>query len=627
MASGKQDRRFPLAATILVLLVAVSAVAGAVSYYRYAVASPTDVITIEQARFHPVGTARPPSEDDSGWTAIFLPHDWRDAGLPSLEGWYAFDLSLNVPPNRLWGMYLPRVTSNVLVYLNDEAIGGGGRFSEPVARNWSRPLYFSIPNGVLRNGANRFTLRVKAALGSPGYLGTVYLGPDELLRPVFERSYWIRIGIVENMTVGLLLAATFLLGLWATRRKDTLHLWLAAMSIIWAVHNQNLLVVEIPVSLRTWECIRYLTLGWFVVLLVTAMHRFIGLRYIAIEYSIYAVALVGSVVLCLLPDDRVFLRFAHEVWISGVLLLGVYPALSITVAWWRSWNPEYLIGICAGLPILLAGSHDWLRHNGYIARDQGVFIQYSAPVLLLGFTVVLLIRYVRALNESEALISTMEAQIEKKRLQLESNYRRMQKLEHERVVASERERIMRDMHDGVGGHLVSALAMAECKPLKIGKFKDMLGSALMDLRLMIDSLDQTEGDLVPVLGTLRARLQPVLEESGIAVHWQVDDIPAIADLGPGRVLQIMRILQEAITNVLKHSGAQTLTVTTGKTDKAVFIEIRDDGIGIPESQSNGHGLRNMHYRATHAGVGLQIQDAEPGTRVRITVPLTVIYPQ
>ena len=64
-----------------------------------------------------------------------------------------------------------------------------------------------------------------------------------------------------------------------------------------------------------------------------------------------------------------------------------------------------------------------------------------------------------------------------------------------------------------------------------------------------------------------------------------------------------------------------------KTDKAVFIEIRDDGIGIPESQSNGHGLRNMHYRATHAGVGLQIQDAEPGTRVRITVPLTVIYPQ
>ncbi|VAW85220.1 hypothetical protein MNBD_GAMMA18-913 [hydrothermal vent metagenome] len=612
--------RFPLGTTLLVLLIVISMTIGAISYYRYATAPPpADAIKIEQVRFHPAETAHPPPKDDPGWIMVSLPHDWRNAQLAGLEGWYLFDFSLSVPPSHLWGIYLPRVTSNVLAYLNNKAIGQGGRFSDPVARNWSRPLYFTIPNGILRDDTNRLTLRVKTSLGSPGYLGPVYLGPDALLRPVFERNYGYRIGIVENMIVGILLVAMLILGLWVTRRKDTLHLWFAAMNIIWAAHVLNLLVVEIPVSLRVWESLRYLTVGWFVVLLVTTMHRFIGVRSSAIEYSIYGVALVGSVVMCLLPDDEDFFRFANEIWISAVLLLGVYPAVRVTIAWWRSWNLEYLIGICTGLPILLAASHDWLRINGYIARDQGHLMQYSAPVLLLGFTVVLLGRYVRAQNESEVLINTMEAQIENKRQQLESTYQQMQKMEHDHLLSNERERIMRDMHDGVGGHLVSALAMTECEPLKTDKLKEMLSSALVDLRLMIDSLDQTEGDLVSVLGTLRARLQPLLEESGIAVRWQVDDLPAVADLGPGRVLQIMRILQEAITNVLKHSQAQTLTFTTGAGENAVFIDIRDDGIGIQESQSNGHGLRNMRYRAKRADVDLKIERAEPGTRVRITV--------
>ncbi len=627
MVRGKQTRRFPLAATLLILSVAFSAVAGAVSYFRYAVAPPNDVIAIEQARFNPAGTLQPPPGDDPGWITVHLPHDWRDAGVSGLEGWYVFDLPLNVPPNRLWGMYLPRVTSNVLAYLNDEAIGGGGRFSDPVARNWNRPLYFSIPNGVLQNGINHFTLHVKTAVGSPGYLGAIYLGPDELLRPVFDRSYWFRVGIVEILTAGTLMAAVLILGLWATRRKDTMHLWFSAMSIASVVHNLNLLVVEIPVSLRAWECMRYLSVGWFVVFLVTAMHRFIGVRNVVIEYSIYALAITGSAILCLLPDDEDFFLFASRVWSTGVLLLGIYPAIRLTVAWWQSWNPEYLIGMCTGLPILAGGAHDWLRLMGYIAREHGYLMQYSVLGHILGFIVVLLMRYVRALNESESLVRTMEAQIEKKRLQIESNYRQMRKMEHERVLAAERERIMRDMHDGVGGHLVSVLAMVESNSLDSGKFKEMLGNALLDLRLMIDSLDQTEGDLLAVLGMLRMRLQPVLEQSGIEMRWQVKDIPAVPDLGPGRLLQIMRILQEAITNVLKHSGAKSLTVTTGKTKNGIFIEILDDGTGIQVSESIGHGLHNMRSRAGKAGVYLLIQNAEPGTRVRVSVPLAGVDPQ
>lgn len=626
MTDSTQGHRFPLTISLLVALITVTAVAAAVSYYRYASAPPADVIDIRQVSFHPQGGATPPPEDDPGWLPISLPHDWRLSGSATLDGWYLFELPLNVPPNRLWGMYLPRLTSNTRAFLNDEAIGVGGRLTEPVARNWSRPLYFSIPNGVLHNGVNRFALRVKTAPGSPGYLGAIYLGPDELLRPVYERSFRLRIGIVENTTVALLLISALILGLWFTRPKDTLHGWFAAMSLVWGIHNLNILVAEIPVSLKTWEYLRYLSAGWFTVLLTVAMHRFIDYKNRTLEYGIYSAAITGTLILYFLPIGEGFFFFANSIWTPGALLLGVYTAFRVTTAWWQSWNTEYLIGICTGFPILLTGVHDWLRLNGFVAREHGHLIQYSAPVLLIGFTVILLMRYVRALNHSESLISTMEAQIEKKHRQLESNYRKMRKLEHEKLLLNERERIMRDMHDGVGGHLVSALSMAEGDLLYSAKLKDMLSNALMDLRLMIDSLDQTEGDLSYVMGTLRSRLQPVLENSGITMNWQVETLPPIHDLGPGKILQIMRILQEAITNVLKHSGARTLTVTTGTSENTVFVEVRDDGIGMGDATNTGHGLRNMRCRAEREGIILHIEDASPGTRVRMAVPQGTAIP-
>lgn len=291
------------------------------------------------------------------------------------------------------------------------------------------------------------------------------------------------------------------------------------------------------------------------------------------------------------------------------------------LAWWRTWNPEYFIGICGGTPILLAGLHDTARANGLADRDHGLFIQYSAPILLLGFTIVLLIRFARALNDSEALNQSLELRVEEKRQELETNYKRLNKLERSQALAGERERIMRDMHDGVGGQLVSALAMTETKDLPANQLQGLLNHALLDLRLMIDSLDENDGDLVSLLGTLRSRMQPALDQSGITVQWEVKDLPAIAQLGPDRSLQILRILQEAITNVIKHANASTLRIATGETASNVFVEIADDGGGFDGSPASGRGLHNMRYRANQANATIDIETGSQGTCVRVVIPL------
>ncbi|MFK7975507.1 MAG: sensor histidine kinase [Halioglobus sp.] len=616
----QRPAEFPWTPTLLIAGFALIAATAALLFYRFSVAPPEGALETNVVYFCPTQASQEPAADDPCWTQTYLPHDWRQSEVDTQHGWYTFDLELNVPPNRLWMMYLPRVTSNVLAELNGEAIGHGGRFEEPVARNWARPLSFSIPSGILRNGVNRFSLYVAPALGSPGYLGPIYLGPQELLTPAYNRNHALRVGSVESINFSLVLVAFLILGHWITRPMDKLHVWFAAMSLAWALHNLNLIVVEIPVSTRLWETFRHLTLGWFVVFLVLAMHRYIDEEHPIIERIVVVVALVASLLLIIMPNDEAFIWYAERIWLTTTAALGAYPAFRVLQAWWRSWNPEYFIGMCAGSPILLAGLHDTLRANGWLPREHGFFIQYTAPILLLGFTVVLLIRFARALNDSEALNQSLELRVEKKREQLEENYKQLASLERSQALASERERIMRDMHDGVGGQLVSALAMSESETLPANQLQGLLNDALLDLRLMIDSLDEVDGDLVSLLGTLRSRMQPALDQSGIQVHWEVQDIPAIAELGPDRSLQIMRILQEAVTNVIKHSKATNVHMRTGETNGDVYIEIKDDGKGFEGNAGRGRGLHNMQYRAKNAGAKIDIETGNNGTSVKIIVP-------
>ena len=105
----------------------------------------------------------------------------------------------------------------------------------------------------------------------------------------------------------------------------------------------------------------------------------------------------------------------------------------------------------------------------------------------------------------------------------------------------------------------------------------MLRECLDDLRLMVDSLTPVEQYLLAVLGNLRYRLEGRLKYQGIRLDWRVTELPPLASLTPQTVLHILRILQEAFTNILKHAQADTILVETGATEKHIFIRVSDNG--------------------------------------------------
>lgn len=120
---------------------------------------------------------------------------------------------------------------------------------------------------------------------------------------------------------------------------------------------------------------------------------------------------------------------------------------------------------------------------------------------------------------------------------------------------------MREMHDGVGSSLISALRLVEHgrTPLNVAQ---VLKECIDDLKIAIDSLESTDADLLGLLGALRFRLGPRLAGAGITLRWRITELPPLIWLDAQSALHVLRILQEVLTNIVKHSRATEISVTT-----------------------------------------------------------------
>jgi signal transduction histidine kinase len=141
--------------------------------------------------------------------------------------------------------------------------------------------------------------------------------------------------------------------------------------------------------------------------------------------------------------------------------------------------------------------------------------------------------------------------------------------------------------------------------------------------MVIDSLEPMDHDLATVLATLRYRLGSRLEASGVALDWQVQDLPALDWMGPTETLQVMRIVQEVLSNVIKHAQAKQVVVSAGQAKDAVNVCFSDDGVGFDTaSASTGRGLRSLFHRSRALGGQLEfVSRPGSGTTVHLKLPL------
>jgi signal transduction histidine kinase len=214
-----------------------------------------------------------------------------------------------------------------------------------------------------------------------------------------------------------------------------------------------------------------------------------------------------------------------------------------------------------------------------------------------------------------------------------------------RAVAEERLRLARELHDVVA-HSISVIAVqsgvgahvAKTQPEEAAKalaaIEATSRAALTELRRLLGVLRQEgepQGDLAPVPGL--ADLDGLLAEvakAGLAVRLEVEGRPA--PLPAGVDLSAYRIVQEALTNVVKHAGPARAQVTIRYRDREVMVEVTDDGRGVTAPSGDGqarvgHGLIGMRERVQAFGGDLQTGPRPGGGfRVAARLPLAAEQP-
>ena len=223
----------------------------------------------------------------------------------------------------------------------------------------------------------------------------------------------------------------------------------------------------------------------------------------------------------------------------------------------------------------------------------------------------------------------LERMVESRTAALRRLSNRMMTLQDE-----ERRRIAREIHDGLGQELAAAKMMLDGIVAKDSspamqqsslEASQLVDRAIQQVRTISHLLHPPLLDEVGLVSALRWFLEGLSDRSGIKVVLEVEP-PDLPRMRSELETAIFRIVQEALTNMFRHSGARNGIVRMVEREGTIFVTVRDDGKGIEEQvvqlrpESVGVGIGGMRQRVIELGGSLRLANANPGTIVEVVIP-------
>ena len=581
--------------------------------------------------------ARQPPAASAPWQRVALPDLWRKARpqVPVAPSWYRITFEHPAADGQPWGVLFPYLYDGGEVWLNGMLLAKIPENTLQARVRWSRPHLVALPPALVRPGENTLMVRAAQPLeGASIRFPQPRIGPLDELTPRHDRRFfWTNVtpGITA-MVCGLVsLAVVFI---WWCRRSEALYGLFGLAVALWGVRTLTFVVENVSTEFWTWwRLIFHCATGGFIVVMTVLAWRLAGIRKPWFERALFAYWLVGP--LWLLAQGPAVEPLVNRYWVGGFLPIG---GTIVAVTLWALVRRRSLETVA--LPVTmaiaaLAGMHDYLINwdlepqiawlAGWTSQRYQV-LHLGAGLVLLAMGGLLTLRFIRALRSLEEVNQTLEARVAQREQELAANYLRVFALERENAAAQERQRIMRDLHDGLGSKLFVSLSRVERGAMPAGEVADALRGCIADMRLALDSLAPREQDFRSALGNFLFRWRGQMSACGMRLTWDIAVPDAALQLSPHASLQLLRVAQEALTNVVKHAGASTVHVRLRLVNGELHLEVRDNGIGAAGvgEDSSGRGLTNMRSRAGQMGGSVRVHGGSGGTCVTLQVPLRSI---
>lgn len=582
--------------------------------------------------------AQPPDTGEWTQTALPLVTPAAPEGQRPSAAWYRsrFDVPSEDGMSTTWAVCLPFFYQGGQIWLNGKLVGNVPESTPDVRVRWERPQLIPLPPELLLPHGNVLAIRAAAAPTSGvQYFPRVGVGPLAELQPRADlRTFWVRT-MPQATVVVCLLVAGFVLFIYWRRRSEVLYGLFGLVSALWGIRTLTFVIERMPVDhWQLWRITYLASTGGFIVVLALFTMRFAGIRRPTLEKALAAYWLIGPAWLALAGTSAE--PFINHVWSTGLIPIGL-SILGISV--WSLLRQRTLAAAVMPLTLavaVLAGVHDYLMawNVALLAHwlpewaNQRIFLlHYGADLVLLGMGGLLSARFIEALSSLESanhnladLNATLELRVAERERHLAANFERMGEMQREHAAVQERQLIMREIHDGLGSRLFTSLLRVERGDMNDRQIAEALRDCIADMRLAFDAL-APDDDFQAALGNFLFRWQTQLQEAHIQPTWSIDVPEGGLHLSRQPALHVLRIVQEALTNVLKHARANNVRIELRHRDGMLELEVADDGIGADLSNGKaGRGLGNMRARARQIGGELDVRSDAAGTRLLLRMP-------
>lgn len=566
-----------------------------------------------------------------------LPYEW-DKQQRGSAGEATFHISFAAPPGNadaIMALYVPRLGNAYEIRVNGLLLSKAGSLTAyNTSDHGKKPLLLQLPPKLVRENHNDIDIHVRADTGRRGGMSRAFIGPYASLKPLYDFDYRWRIqGSAVAVAMSLFFAAVGLT-LWASHTRipsvsdvgtddsTPIYGYLVLAELAWAIKVVDPLLDNPPMTWIPWSILQVFTVAvWAVALtnffaVVGDWRHMRAWRYLRVWLAV----LVASSVLATAVAIGMGLPHVLTAWYVAITASFLVFALVNIPTLFRGTPLQRLL-VLALLVNVLVAIRDWYMFRVAPGMATNTFVRYSA--LLFGFTLAIaaVSRFRAVQRHAQILAQTLHQRVTARERELAQSYERLERMAREQARTQERSRILKDMHDGVGVHLSTAIRLLRTGDGNRTELLRTLTDSLDQLKLSIDAMQFEPGDINAMLAALRYRLEPRLQASGLSLRWQVDELPPVPRLDDINTRHLQFLLFEAISNVLQHAHAHWLTISASRKGDTLHLSVEDDGVGFDTTQTRHRGLHGMAERAVKIGASLVIDSGPQGTRVQLTFPL------
>lgn len=520
------------------------------------------------------------------------------------------------------------------VYLNDELLWQPKNQNNTQLLSWNTPRYWVLTAKQIRQQNNEIKIHVQGSNFHSSGLGSLAILPFTEGLQRYETWYWQQIKIHQVKWIVSLVLAIVALSIFLFHPGQQNYFWLALSMLLWACYLINFIFENTPFY---WHELwfEYFSLiaftGYVCCHCIFVMHLTECFKLVFKHILIFCFVLNIVAALLLNKDAAIgFLPIFFALWL---IILSLNSLFLLWISFQAKRIQIYVLAAaqCSYTPTLIYTI--WHRFDLESTAVWFPYIDFISIIFMLMLLVLQIMSHIHQLKQQHFIAVQSQQSTHSELLQCFSKDREN---DAEKIKVQERVALAQDLHDGVGGAILRLIYLIEhdIEPLRKAKILMLLKLIKDDLRNIVDygaSFNRHLPDSPIIwLAPLRYRFSEIFDVANIHLEWKVDTV-WLAPITIQECLLLQRIIEEALTNIFKHSSANHAQLRFSLEQQLLLLIIQDNGRGFDlnsvEAGNLGIGLLSIKKRVKNLEAQLNIISREGCTMLEIRKVLLAVQPR